>query len=194
MKFKKLTYLVFSLLFCLTAAAETLSSPNGLLKMNFSVNTKGEPTYELYYKEKAVIKPSKLGLQLKNDPGLLNGFTQTDVRTTSFDETWKPVWGEVKQIRNQYNELVVTLTQKTQKRYILLRFRLFDDGLGFRYEFPGQKNLNYFVIKEEKTQFAMAGNHKAFWIPGNYYTQEYDYTESRLTEIRGLINSVVADK
>lgn len=159
--------------------------------MNFSINTKGEPTYELFYKDKAVIKPSKLGLELKNAPGLLDGFTQTDAKTSTFDETWKPVWGEIKQVRNNYNELAVTLTQKTKDRYILIRFRLYNDGLGFRYEFPGQKNLNYFVIKEEHSQFAMAGDHKAFWITGDYDTQEYDYTESRLSEIRGLSKGAV---
>jgi len=186
-KFAKLTCLAFSILIGLTASAESLSSPNGLLKMNFSVNAKGEPTYELFYKDKAVIKPSTLGLELKNDSGLLKDFIQTNASTTTFDETWKPVWGEVKQIRNHYNELSVTLTQKVQDRSILIRFRLYDEGLGFRYEFPGQKNLNYFVIKEEHTQFTMAGDHKAFWIPGDYDTQEYDYTESKLSEIRSLM-------
>jgi len=186
-KLAKLTCFAALLLVSLTASAESLSSPNGLLKMDFSLSANGEPTYQLTYKGKAVIKPSKLGLELKNDPGLLNGFTQTDVKTSSFDETWKPVWGEVKQIRNHYNELAVTLNQDSGKRHIILRFRLYDDGLGFRYEFPVQKNLNYFVIKEEHSQFAMTGDHKAFWIPGDYDTQEYDYTESRLSEIRGLM-------
>ena len=191
MKLAKLTCFTFFLLSSLIAVAETLSSPNGLLKMNFTVNTKGEPTYELFYKGKTVIKPSRLGLELKNDPGLLNSFTQTEVKTSTFDETWKPVWGEVSQIRNHYNELAVTLAQEAKKRYILIRFRLYDEGLGFRYEFPGQKNLNYFVIKEERSQFAMTGDHKAFWIPGDYDTQEYDYTESRLSEIRGLMDGAI---
>jgi len=190
-KFAKLTCLAFSILVSLTTAAESLSSPNGLLKMNFSVNAKGEPTYELLYKDKSVIKPSTLGMELKNDPGLLSDFTQTNASTSSFDETWKPVWGEVKQIRNHYNELAVTLTQKAQDRSILIRFRLYNEGLGFRYEFPSQKNLIYFVIKEEHTQFAMAGDHKAFWIPGDYDTQEYDYTESKLSEIRGLMKGAI---
>ncbi|BFL33943.1 glycoside hydrolase family 97 protein [Bacteroides stercoris] len=171
--------------------AESITSPNGQLQLNFSVNSQGEPVYELFYKGKAVIKPSKLGLELKNDPGLMNGFTLADTQTSTFDETWEPVWGEVKQIRNYYNEMAVTLDQKAQDRNIIIRFRLFDDGLGFRYEFPLQKNLNYFVIKEERTQFAMTGDHKAFWIPGDYDTQEYDFTESKLSEIRGLMKSAI---
>lgn len=173
--------------------AEQLVSPNGQLRLNFSVNAQGEPVYELYYKDKVVIKPSKLGLELKDDPGLMNGFTLAGVQTSTFNETWQPVWGEEKEIRNHYNEMAVTLNQQAQDRHIVLRFRLFDDGLGFRYEFPLQKNLNYFVIKEEHTQFAMAGDHTAFWIPGDYDTQEYDYTESRLSEIRGLMPGAITD-
>ncbi|MCE8589204.1 glycoside hydrolase family 97 protein [Bacteroides fragilis] len=187
----KLACFFLSLLVSSVAMAESITSPNGLLKLNFSVNGKGEPVYELSYKGKEVIKPSKLGLELKDDPGLMDGFTLIDAKTSSFDETWKPVWGEVKQIRNNYNELAVTLDQKAQDRKMLIRFRLYDDGLGFRYEFPQQKNLNYFVIKEEHSQFAMTGDHTAFWIPGDYDTQEYDYTRSKLSEIRGLMKTAV---
>lgn len=187
----KLACLLLVLLVGGIAKAESITSPNGQLQLNFSVNAQGEPVYELSYKGKPVINPSKLGLELKNDPGLMNGFTLADAKTSTFDETWEPVWGEVKQIRNHYNELAVTLNQKAQDRNIVIRFRLFDDGLGFRYEFPLQKNLNYFVIKEEHTQFAMTGDHTAFWIPGDYDTQEYDYTESRLSEIRGLMEGAI---
>ena len=187
----KLTCFLLVLFMSSAAMAESIISPNGQLQLNFSVNSQGEPVYELFYKGKAVIKPSKLGLELKNDPGLMNGFTLADTQTSTFDETWEPVWGEVKQIRNHYNEMAVTLDQKAQDRNIIIRFRLFDDGLGFRYEFPLQKNLNYFVIKEERTQFAMTGDHKAFWIPGDYDTQEYDFTESKLSEIRGLMKSAI---
>mgnify|MGYP002268610360 FL=1 len=187
----KLTCFLLVLSMSSAAMAESITSPNGQLQLNFSVNSQGEPVYELFYKGKAVIKPSKLGLELKNDPGLMNGFTLADTQTPTFDETWEPVWGEVKQIRNHYNEMAVTLDQKAQDRNIIIRFRLFDDGLGFRYEFPLQKNLNYFVIKEERTQFAMTGDHKAFWIPGDYDTQEYDFTESKLSEIRGLMKSAI---
>ena len=187
----KLTCFLLVLFMSSAVMAESITSPNGQLQLNFSVNSQGEPVYELFYKGKAVIKPSKLGLELKNDPGLMNGFTLADTQTSTFDETWEPVWGEVKQIRNHYNEMAVTLDQKAQNRNIIIRFRLFDDGLGFRYEFPLQKNLNYFVIKEERTQFAMTGDHKAFWIPGDYDTQEYDFTESKLSEIRGLMKSAI---
>lgn len=187
----KLTCFLLVLSMSSVAMAESITSPNGQLQLNFSVNSQGEPVYELFYKGKAVIKPSKLGLELKNDPGLMNGFTLADTQTSTFDETWEPVWGEVKQIRNHYNEMAVTLDQKAQDRNIIIRFRLFDDGLGFRYEFPLQKNLNYFVIKEERTQFAMTGDHKAFWIPGDYDTQEYDFTESKLSEICGLMKSAI---
>ena len=189
--FTKLACFLLALFMSGAAMAESITSPDGQLRLNFSVNPQGEPVYELSYKGKAVIKPSKLGLELKNDPGLMNGFTLAGTETSTFDETWEPVWGEVKQIRNHYNEMAVTLNQKAQDRNIIIRFRLFDDGLGFRYEVPLQKNLNYFVIKEERTQFAMAGDHKAFWIPGDYDTQEYDYMESKLSEIRGLMEEAV---
>ena len=169
------------------AQSQQLKSPNGKFVMEFSLQNDGTPSYSLNYKNKAVVKPSKLGLELKNDKkSLLNDFTVVDSKATTFDENWKPVWGEVASIRNHYNELAVTLNQKETDRQIVIRFRLFDDGLGFRYEFPSQKNLTYFVIKEERTQFAMTGDHTAFWIPGDYDTQEYDYTTSKLSEIRGL--------
>ncbi|MCC9018144.1 MULTISPECIES: glycoside hydrolase family 97 protein [Flavobacterium] len=169
------------------AKAQQLKSPEGKFVMEFLLQNDGTPVYNLKYKNKEVVKTSKLGLELKDDKkSLLNDFTVVDTKTSTFDENWKPVWGEVDQIRNHYNELAVTLNQKGTERQIVIRFRLFDDGLGFRYEFPTQKNLTYFVIKEERTQFAMAGDHTAFWIPGDYDTQEYDYTKSKLSEIRGL--------
>ncbi|WP_426486605.1 glycoside hydrolase family 97 protein [Flavobacterium sp. 2] len=169
------------------AEAQQLKSPEGKFVMEFSLQNDGTPTYNLKYKNKEVVKTSKLGLELKDDKkSLLNDFTVVDTKTSTFDETWKPVWGEVDHIRNHYNELAVTLNQKGTDRQIIIRFRLFEDGLGFRYEFPAQKNLTYFVIKEERSQFAMTGDHTAFWIPGDYDTQEYDYTKSKLSEIRGL--------
>ena len=191
MKVIKLFCLLLFLFVSNWTMAESITSPNGQLQLNFSVNAQGEPIYELSYKGKAVIKPSKLGLELKDAPGLMNGFTLADTKTSTFDETWEPVWGEVKQIRNHYNEMAVTLNQKAQDRNMIIRFRLYNDGLGFRYEFPLSKNLNYFVIKDEHTQFAMAGDHTAFWIPGDYDTQEYDYTESKLSEIRGLMKGAI---
>lgn len=191
MKVAKFLCLLILVLWGSQVMAESITSPNGNLRLDFSVSPQGEPVYELSYKGKEVIKPSKLGLELKNDPGLMNGFVLAKAETSTFDETWKPVWGEVKEIRNHYNELLVTLNQKAQERNILIRFRLFDDGLGFRYEFPLQPHLNYFVIKEEHTQFAMTGDHTAFWIPGDYDTQEYDYTKSKLSEIRSLMKGAI---
>ena len=177
-----------------TTIAQQLKSPNQKLQMEFSLQSDGTPTYSLNYKGKVVIKPSKLGLELKDDAkSLLNDFTIIDSKSTTFDETWKPVWGEVASIRNHYNELAVTLNQKTTERQLIIRFRLFDEGLGFRYEFPSQKNLTYFIIKEERTQFAMNGDHTAFWIPGDYDTQEYDYTTSKLSEIRGLTTKATTE-
>ena len=199
--------------FVLMVNAQKLTSPDGNFIMNFSLNQEGAPVYELTYKNKAVIKPSTLGLELKKEDAnkkttfdwkertdkdqldaktnLMTGFTIKDTETSTFDETWKPVWGEESEIRNNYNELAVTIEQPENDRYIIIRFRLFNDGLGFRYEFPQQKNLNYFVIKEEHSQFAMAGDHTAFWIPGDYDTQEYDYTTSRLSEIRGKMKDAI---
>ncbi len=184
-------------LFCVafnSVVAQQLKSPNQKLQMEFSLQSDGTPSYSLNCKGKVVIKPSKLGLELKNDSkSLLNDFTIVDSKTTTFDETWKPVWGEVASIRNHYNELAVTLNQKVTNRQIIIRFRLFDEGLGFRYEFPLQKNLTYFVIKEERSQFAMNGDHTAFWIPGDYDTQEYDYTTSKLSEIRSLTQKATTE-
>ena len=170
---------------------EQMASPNGEVKLMFALTEKGEPMYELFYKDKRVLNPSMLGIELVDAPSLLDGFTLSKVDTCSVDETWQPVWGEEKEIRNNYNELAVTLNQAAEKRDMVIRFRVFDDGVGFRYEFPLSDSLNYFTIKEERTQFAMTGDHKAFWIPGDYDTQEYDYMESRLSEIRGLMDEAI---
>ncbi len=180
--------------FCLISSltfAQELRSPDSSFSLQFSLNEKGTPTYQLKYKGKPVIKTSKMGLELKDSVSFQEGFTIADTKTGTFDETWKPVWGEVSQIRNHYNELALTLDQKSTQRTIIIRFRLFNDGLGFRYEFPEQKNLNYFIIKEEKTQFALAGDHKTFWLPGDYDTQEYSTVTSKLSEIRGKMKAAV---
>ena len=189
---RKKLFFLFSFLVSapFTMRAEELKSPDGNLLMRFEVNGEGTPVYELMYKRKPVIKPSRLGLEIEGF-SLRKAFTLKGVETATFDETWTPVWGEVKAIRNHYNEMTATLHQADGDRTMVIRFRLYDDGLGFRYEFPQQKSLNYFVIKEEYSEFAMAGDHKAFWIPGDYDTQEYDYTESRLTEIRGLMQTAI---
>lgn len=190
------------------AYGQELKSPDGNFVMDFSLSKDGKPTYQLRYKGKDVIKPSHLGFEFKTThkemdfatqqrvedekakdiANFLSGFEIVDTKTSTFDETWVPVWGEVDKIRNNFNELAVTVSQPKTDRQMIIRFRMFDDGLGFRYEFPEQKNLKYFVIKEEHSQFAMAGDHTAFWIPGDYDTQEYDYTESKLTDIRGLFD------
>ncbi|OCW93138.1 alpha-glucosidase [Macellibacteroides sp. HH-ZS] len=171
-------------------SAETVKSPNGAMVLNVELKN-GVPVYRLDYKNQAVVKESNLGLELKDGKNLTDGFELTKTETASFDESWTPVWGEVKTIRNNYNELAVTLTQPSTSRHILIRFRVFNDGIGFRYEFPQQENLNYFTIKEEKTQFAMTGDHKAFWLPGDYDTQEYSTMTSNLSEIRGLMDEAI---
>ena len=182
----------FFVLAAVVLHAQQITSPDKNLVLTFGLSAKGEPTYALTYKNKPVIKTSKLGIDLKEGADMLDGFTVDKTALASFDETWSPVWGEEKTIRNHYNELLVTLSQKAEKgRYINIRFKLFNDGLGFRYEFPEQKELTYFVIKEEKTQFAMAGDHKAFWLPGDYDTQEYSTVTSKLSEVRGKMKDAV---
>jgi len=174
--------------------AQELKSPNGNFKMIFALENDGTPTYQLFMNNNEIIKKSKLGLELQKDKkSLLNDFKLVNEVRNSFDETWKPVWGEETAIRNHYNELSLTLKQNETDRNIIIRFRLFNDGLGFRYEFPQQKNLTYFIVKEERTEFAMTGDHTAFWIPGDYDTQEYDFTESKLTEIRKLFRGAVSE-
>lgn len=182
------------------AAAQTVTSPNGKVKLTFSLTDNGAPTYALTFKDKPVVKPSRLGLELAKDKhasrkmketDLMDGFKIADTRTSTFDETWKPVWGETATIRNQYNELEVDLNQPATHRNIIIRFRVYDDGMGLRYEFPQQEALNYFLIKEEHTQFAMAGDHTAWWLPGDYDTQEQETQESKLSEIRGRFHDAV---
>ncbi|WP_127845730.1 glycoside hydrolase family 97 protein [Psychroflexus aestuariivivens] len=190
----KYIILVFALLMIsVTTYAQKLSSSNSELELSFKLKSDGTPTYSLNYKGKEVISESKLGLELVNDDkSLLDGFQIKEITSSWADETWKPVWGEQSEIRNHYKEMAVTLEQPEENRHIILRFRLFDDGLGFRYEFPQQKNLVYFVIKEEHTEFAMTGDHTAFWIPGDYDSQEYDYTTSKLSEINELFDKALS--
>ena len=165
-------------------ASETLTSPDGRLSMQFAIGEQGRMTYMLTLGNDTLVRPSHLGLDLVNDQ-LLYGFEQVSADRSTFDDTWQPVWGEERDIRNHYNELLVLLKQNPQNRYIRLRFRLFDEGLAFRYEFP-LLGLNYFTIREEQTEFAMPGDITAYWISGDYDTQEYEYTRSRLSEIRSL--------
>ncbi len=187
----KLKLIISALLFsALNVDADVVTSPNGIVSIDFQLKN-GIPTYKVDYKGKPVIKESRLGLELRDGKNLMDGFEQFNATTSTFDETWQPVWGEVKEIRNHYNELLAELKQPSTDRYMNIRFRVYDDGVGFRYEFPQQKNLVYFVIKEEHSQFAMTGDHTAWWIPGDYDTQEYDYTESKLSEIRSLLSNAV---
>ncbi|WP_324068078.1 MAG: glycoside hydrolase family 97 protein [Flavobacterium sp.] len=192
---KKYFVSVFVMVFSIFGMnAQELKSPNGNFKMVFAIENDGTPTYQLLMKNKEIIKKSKLGLELQKDKkSLLNDFKLINEVRNTFDETWKTVWGEETEIRNHYNELALTLKQNETERQVIIRFRLFNDGLGFRYEFPEQKNLTYFVVKEERTEFAMTGDHTAFWIPGDYDTQEYDFTESKLTEIRKLFRGAVSE-
>lgn len=187
---KKLIVLACMLLAVHILSAEELKSPNQKMVLNFEVEN-GTPVYRLDLDGHPIILKSMLGLELKDNEDLLTGFEIAGIERSSFDETWEPVWGEEKTIRNHYNELAVTLEQEATERKMLIRFRVFDDGLGFRYEFPEQPDLIYFVVSNERTQFAMAGNHTAYWIPGDYDTQEYDYTTSKLSEIRSLMEQAI---
>ncbi|MGI6232230.1 MAG: glycoside hydrolase family 97 protein [Prevotella sp.] len=180
--------------------AQEVKSPDGNVVVKFSLEGNGVPTYQMTYKGKPVVKPSHLGLELakdkhaskgKDETSLMDGFKETSSKTSTFDETWKPVWGETSTVRNHYNELEVNLNQPSSNRDIIIRFRVYDEGMGLRYEFPQQKELNYFVIKEEHTQFAMAGDHTAWWLPGDYDTQEQETQESKLSEIRSRFHDAV---
>ncbi len=195
---KFLLNLLTLLLPCL-ALAQTVKSPDGNVALTFSLD-KGVPYYEMTYKGKAVVKPSRLGLELAkdkhasrgmNETDLMDGFSIAGTKESAFDETWKPVWGETATIRNHYNELAVDLLQEATKRHITIRFRVYDDGMGLRYEFPQQNELNYFLIKDEHTEFAMAGDHTAWWLPGDYDTQEQETQQTKLSEIRSRMGQAV---
>ncbi len=194
------TAILACILFPTFAAAQVVTSPDGNIVLTFSLTDKGQPTYEMTYKGKAVIKPSHLGLVLRkskhasrgmNETDLMDGFRLASSVTACGHETWQPVWGEESEISSDYNELLVNLMQDSEDREMDIRFRVFNDGMGLRYEFPQQDSLNYFVIQEEMTQFAMAGDHTAWWIPGDYDTQEYEHVESRLSQIRGLMHDAI---
>ena len=199
----------------LGAMAQKVTSPDGKMELSFALDN-GRPTYTLRVDGKTVVAPSHLGYQLKKENGekstdfdwkpsratdkeasrkadFFSDFTLEKFENNSFDETWKPVWGEESSIRNHYNELLVQLKQTKNNRFLNIRFRLFDDGLGFRYEFPDQKNLTYFVVAEELTEFAMTGNHTAWWVAGDYDTQEYNYQTTKLSEIRGRMKRAISE-
>lgn len=199
----------------LGAMAQKVTSPDGKMELSFALDN-GRPTYTLRVDGKTVVAPSHLGYQLKKENGekstdfdwkpsratdkeasrkadFFSDFTLEKFENNSFDETWKPVWGEESSIRNHYNELLVQLKQTKNNRFLNIRFRLFDDGLGFRYEFPDQKDLTYFVVAEELTEFAMTGNHTAWWVAGDYDTQEYNYQTTKLSEIRGRMKRAITE-
>ncbi len=190
----KPVYIVLALLLAGSAkgvCASTVTSPGGKVTLNFDV-VEGRPTYDMSFKGKTVIKPSTLGLELIGSTDLMDKFEVKNVTVTDFDETWQPVWGENKTIRNNYREMLVELAQPPHGRFMNLRFRVYDDGIGLRYEFPVQQYLDYFPVREEHTQFALTGDHTAWWIAGDYDTQEYDYTESRLSEVRSLMKDAIS--
>ena len=173
--------------------AQQQTSPDGNVILSFSLKNDGTPSYKVSYKNKPVINESTLGFTLKKADPLTNNFKVVDTKKSTFKETWKPVWGEESEILNHYNELLVSLEQNNTNRKMNIRFRVYNEGVGFRYEFPSQKELTYFVVEEELSQFAMTGDHTAWWIPGDYDTQEYDYMESKLSEIRGLMKEAVTE-
>ena len=189
---KKTALALLALMTFLPMMAVETTSPDGHVALTFDVDANGTPVWQLAYKGRPVVKPSTLGLELTDQESLMDGFTLTGTTESTFDETWQPVWGETRNIRNHYNELLVSLEQTRTHRLMNLRFRVYDEGVGLRYEFPTQQHLTYFVVREEHTQFAMTGDHTAWWIPGDYDTQEYDYTESRLTEIRSLMKAAIS--
>ena len=191
-----------ALMMPLLLVAQQVKSPNGNVVVSFSLVDNGVPTYQVSYKGKPVIKQSRLGLELTpsqndgikaEDTNLMNGFKVSNTETSSFKEVWKPVWGETSSILNHYNEMAVSLTQEHPNRTIIVRFRVYNDGMGLRYEFPRQSNLGYFIIKDEHTQFAMAGDHTAWWLPGDYDTQEYETVTSKLSEIRSKMKAAITD-
>ena len=188
---RRFILLIISLLAVATGFAFDCQSPGGKVKLHVELTPSGQPQYSLTYKGKTVIKPSTLGYELIGADNLMDGFSVQTTQTSTFDETWHPVWGETKDIRNNYNELFVALKQDRTGRLMNLRFRVYDYGMGLRYEFPQQTNA-YFLVKEEHTQFALTGDHKAWWLPGDYDTQEYSTVTSRLSEIRKLFRSSIS--
>ena len=169
---------------CFAQPYTTVTESLGNVKMIFSLDENGVARYTLNYKDINVIKPSSLGFVLSKTDSLAHNFTLVNTSEKNVDETWKPVWGEVNSIRNHYKELTVRLQEKAKAhRSLNIIFRVFEDGIGFRYEFPSQRELKYFIITEELTQFNLTGDHKTFWIPGDYDSNEYPYTTSKLSEV-----------
>ncbi|MEY4038672.1 MAG: hypothetical protein RIR67_984 [Bacteroidota bacterium] len=163
--------------------AQTVSSPSGKIVLNFKLSASGQPTYAVNYKAKSVVVTSDLGIKLKDKPALDANFEIQSSKNSTFNESWKPVLGEQASIVNHYNELVVGLIQKGTNVKVNLVFRAFDEGVAFRYDFPKQKELNYFIISDENTQFNLTENNKVFWLPGDFDSNEYEYNETKFSEI-----------
>ncbi|MEO8232998.1 MAG: glycoside hydrolase family 97 N-terminal domain-containing protein [Ignavibacteriota bacterium] len=186
-------YLLLLLLFTVTLqeiSSQEITSPDNKLKLTIKLSDTGELVYSLMREGEQVIKDSKLGIDLLDQADLMQGFSITNINNSTFSEEWEPVWGEVDKILNNYNQMQVTLNQQKEKRTIILTFRVFNDGIGFRYEFPKQDNLTYFTVLEENTEFNLTGDHKTFWIPGDYDSQEYTYTTSLLSEVNSNIDII----
>ncbi len=170
--------------------AQVLTSPDGNVSLDFRLLSDGTPVYSLQYKGREVIKESRMGFLVSPEFVFCKDFEQIEERTGEADTVWHPVLGQYRDIRDHHKELFVALRQKDTGWLLNIRFRLFDDGLGFRYEFPVQEDLRNFTLKEEVTEFRLTGDHKAFWLPGDYDTNEYPTTTSLLSEVAFLTDSV----
>ena len=187
---KKLLTLLGVLGMSVAAWAQTLNSPDGNLKLTFGLSAEKTPVYSLEYKDKQVVKESKMGFVLKPALDFSKNFSVVDTEFSESTSTWNPVLGQYREIEDNHKEMLVELKQEKTGWLLNIRFRLFDDGLGFRYEFPIQGNLRHFTLVEELTEFCLAGDHKAFWIPADYDTNEFPITTSKLSEVAGLIDKV----
>ncbi|MBK7523579.1 MAG: glycoside hydrolase family 97 protein [Saprospiraceae bacterium] len=186
-------FMVFSILSTFHIKSQMVLSPSGSVSVKVDLSNEGVPRYSISYKNKSVIQPSSLGFVLKDGNNFNNGFEITNAETSSVDKFWNPVWGEVKTIRNHYNELKISLRQTTTQRLLTLVFRVFDDGVGFRYEIPRQPAINHFIIEKEETQFNFGKDHTAFWIPGDYNSNEYFYHKTRLSEIDASVGHTITE-
>ena len=179
----KKSFSIALLFFGFCVVAQNIQSPSKNVSLDFKIDQNGKPTYTVSYKNKPVVLQSSLGIYMKDGSNLVSNFSVDNTKKETFNETWKPVLGEQSSIVNHYNEMSIALSQAGTNRKMNIIFKVYDEGVAFRYEFPKQKDLNYFIVKEEKTEFNLAGNHKTFWIPGDFDSQEYIYNETLLSEI-----------
>src|ERR1700688_96438 len=198
MIFKKAFFCIFCFTIFQSVFAQTKNSASasmGKINLQFTLDENGKPAYSVSFNQKPVILSSALGFSLNDDSLFYKDFVMTGTEEKTVDENWQPVWGELKNIRNHYKQIVVHLAQQKQRRRMLdIVFRVFEDGVGFRYEFPKQPGLQYFIVKDELTHFNLTGDHKAFWIPGDYDSNEYPYTTCNLSAIdnKPLVESSTA--